>query len=87
MADWDTVREIGLTLPDVAESTWYGTAALKARGKAMCRLRDEGATLVVRVGDLDERELLLSSDPDVLLHAAALRRRAVRPRPSRGCVA
>jgi hypothetical protein len=65
VADWDTVRAIGATLPDVAESTWYGTPALKAKDKAMCRLRDEAATLVVRVGDLAERELLLRSDPDV----------------------
>jgi hypothetical protein len=65
MADWDTVREVGLALSDVTESTWYGTPALKARGKALCRLRDEGATLVVRVGDLDEKELLIRSAPDV----------------------
>jgi hypothetical protein len=65
MADWDTVLEVGLALPDVEESTWYGTAALKARGKAMCRLRDEGATLVVRVGDMDEKAFLLRADPEV----------------------
>ena len=47
------------------ESTWYGTAALKVRGKGFCRLRDEGATLVVPVVDLEDKEALLRSDPEV----------------------
>jgi hypothetical protein len=65
MADWDTVRAVGLSLPDVVESTWYGTPALKVRNRGLCRSRDEGETLVVRVADLDDKEILLRSDPDV----------------------
>src|SRR4029079_16779845 len=55
----------GAPLPGGEESTWYGTEALKVRGKGFCRLRDEGATLVVPVVDLEDKEALLRSDPDV----------------------
>jgi len=48
-------------LPEVEESTSYGTAALKVRGKLFARLREDGETLVVRVGD--EREALVLAAP------------------------
>ena len=65
MASWADVVAAGADLPGVEESTWYGTEALKVRGKGFCRLRDEGATLVVPVVDLEDKEALLRSDPDV----------------------
>ena len=63
MATWNTVRKLGLALPETEESTSYGTPALKVGGTFMARLRDD-QTLVVKI-DIDERELLLSSDPGV----------------------
>ncbi len=33
MADWKTVRRLGLALPETEESTSYGTPALKVRRK------------------------------------------------------
>ncbi len=63
MATWSTVRKLGLALPETEEGTSYGTPALKVRGTFMARLRDE-QTLVVKI-DIDERELLISSAPDV----------------------
>jgi hypothetical protein len=65
MASWADVVVAGRDLTGVEESTWYGTAALKVRGKGFCRLRDEGATLVVPVVDLEDKEALLRSDPEV----------------------
>jgi hypothetical protein len=65
MASWADVVAAGGDLPGVEESTWYGTEALKVRGKGFCRLRDEGATLVVPVVDLEDKEALLRSDPEV----------------------
>jgi hypothetical protein len=65
MASWADVVAVGSDLPGVEESTWYGTAALKVRGKGFCRLRDEGDTLVVPVVDLEDKEALLRSDPEV----------------------
>ena len=66
MASWADVVAIGSELAGVEESTWYGTAALKVKGKGFCRLRDEGETLVVPVLDLEDKEALLRSDPEVL---------------------
>ena len=63
MATWNTVRKLGLALPETEEGTSYGTPALKVRGTFMARLRDE-ETLVVKI-DVDERDLLISSAPDV----------------------
>ena len=33
MATFEDVRRLGLPLPEVTEGTFYGTAALKVRGK------------------------------------------------------
>ena len=62
MADWKTVVELGSELPEVEESTWYGTPALKVRGKGFARLREDGA-LVVMI-DFLEREALMQEDPE-----------------------
>lgn len=66
MASFDDVREIGLSLPGVEESTSYGTPSLKVggrRGKMVARLREDGVTLVVQCSR-EEREMLLESDPE-----------------------
>lgn len=52
---FETVRDIGRTLPGVEESTSYGTPALKVRGKLLARLWEDGETLVVKI-DFDTRE-------------------------------
>ena len=65
MASWADVVAIGTELPGVEESTWYGTAALKVKGKGFCRLKHDDETLVVPVVDLEDKEALLRSDPEV----------------------
>ena len=62
MATWETVCELGGALPEVEVGTWYGTPALKVRGKGFARLREDGA-LVVMI-DVLEREALIQEDPD-----------------------
>jgi len=66
--NFDTVRNIGLVLPDVEESTAYGVPALKVHGKLLACVPAhrsvEPDSLVVRV-DFDDRAELLSADPDV----------------------
>lgn len=66
--NFDTVRNIGLALPGVEESTAYGAPALKVHGKLLACVPShrsaEPASLVVRV-DLDDRAELLAADPDV----------------------
>ena len=56
------VRAAAAHLPQVEESTWYGTPALKVGGKGFARLKDD-ETLVV-LCPLDEKEMLMSTDPD-----------------------
>ena len=66
--NFDTVRNIGLVLPGVEESTAYGAPALKVHGKLLACVPAnrsvEPNSLVVRV-DFDDRAELLASDPDV----------------------
>lgn len=66
--NFDTVRNIGLALPDVEESTAYGQPALKVHGRLLACVpanrSAEPASLVVRV-DFDDRAELLATDPDV----------------------
>jgi hypothetical protein len=61
-----TVRALGRTLPDVEESTMYGTPALKWHGKLLACIASNKAaepnTLVVRMG-FDERDALIADDP------------------------
>jgi hypothetical protein len=66
--DFDTVRNIGLALPGVEESTAYGLPALKVHGKLLACVpanrSAEPGSLVLRV-DFDDRAELLAADPDV----------------------
>jgi hypothetical protein len=65
--DFDTVREIGLGLPDVEEGTAYGSPALRVQGRLLAcvpvNASAEPASLMVTV-DIDERAELLAADPD-----------------------
>lgn len=64
MPSWDDVVRIGSALPEVEESTWYRTPALKVRGKGYARLRSEAEGLLVLMCSLEEKEALLASgDP------------------------
>jgi hypothetical protein len=66
--DFDTVRNIGLALPGVEESTAYGFPALKLHGKLLACVpanrSAEAGSLVLHV-DFDGRAELLAADPDV----------------------
>ena len=66
--DFNTVREIGLALPGVEESTAYGSPALKVHGKLMAGIAvnrsAEPGSLGIFV-DFDDRAELLAADPDV----------------------
>jgi len=65
---FDTVRDIGVALPGVEESTAYGVPALKVNGKLLACVpanrSAEPASVVVRV-DFDDRTELLAANPDV----------------------
>lgn len=60
---WEKLVAFGCTLPEVAESTSYGTPALKVKGRLIARLRtDNDGSLALRCS-LGEKEALLA-DPD-----------------------
>jgi hypothetical protein len=65
---FDTVRQIGLALPGVEESTAYGAPALKVDKKIMACVpinsSAEPASLAVWV-DFEDRAELLAADPEV----------------------
>ena len=62
---WAAVRRLALALPGVEETTSYGTAAFKVRGKFLTRLKEDGESLVLKVGSIDERDFLLKANPAV----------------------
>ncbi len=80
MATWEQVRRYALALPGVSEETSRGNAAWivnkrlflwerPLRKSDLAALGDaapKGAILGVRTADLDMKEALLRSDPDVL---------------------
>jgi len=61
--NYDIVRRVALTFPDVRESTSYGTLALKAKGKLFVRLKEDNETIVLRM-EFDQREAMMAEDPE-----------------------
>jgi hypothetical protein len=61
---WEDVVRLAQALPEIEEDTSYGTPAIRIKGKLLARLRDDGATLVLRV-DFEERLALTHSQPDI----------------------
>jgi hypothetical protein len=59
------VRKLGLLLPGVEESTSYGTASLKVSKKFLCRMKEDGETLVLKLSGLEEKEQLMQQQPQV----------------------
>jgi hypothetical protein len=63
---FETVRTMGLALPDVEEGTIYGSPALKVRGKMFaCLAIHKSAdpdSLAIRIA-FDQRNKLIAADP------------------------
>jgi len=57
------LREIALSFPGAVEGTSYGKPAFLVGSKFFTRLRDEDDSVVLMVGSIDERDMLLESDP------------------------
>jgi hypothetical protein len=58
------LKRKALALPEVEESTSYGTPALKVRGKLMVRLKEDMQTVVLRT-TWEERDRLVTVYPEV----------------------
>jgi len=65
MANWETVRKIALSFPEVDESTGDRVAySVRGKGFAWQARERDGGGLAVRV-DRDEKQLFLDANPDV----------------------
>ena len=62
---WKQLCAIGLKLPEVIEDTWYGTPAMKVRGKGFVRMKEDGETVVFMLDGIDEQEALLRLQPEI----------------------
>src|SRR3981081_4335797 len=62
---FDDVRKFALAWPEVEDGTSYGTPALKVRKKMLARLREDNDSLVMPGVPLDEREMLIETQPKI----------------------
>ena len=62
---WDQVCALGLRLPEVLQSVSYGEPSLKFRKHLLTRLREADNSIVLLDVPPEEREMLLSSAPDI----------------------
>ena len=62
---FDDVRKLALAWPEVEDGTSYGTPALKVRKKMLVRLKEDGDSLVMPGVPIDERDMLVESQPRV----------------------
>jgi len=61
---FEDVRAFAFKLPGVADGTAYGHPCLKAHGKFLTRVWDDGDTLVCPGVTFDEREMLIEAEPE-----------------------
>jgi hypothetical protein len=62
---WKQLCKLGRLLPEVVEDVWYGTPALKVRGKGFVRCKENGQDVVFMLESVDEQEALIDADPRV----------------------
>ncbi|AGP40352.1 hypothetical protein BE04_31715 [Sorangium cellulosum] len=63
--NWEQLCKLGLALPEVVEDVWFRTPALKVRGKAFVRLKEDGQSVVFQLESVDEQEFLIEAQPDI----------------------
>ena len=61
---FEDVRAFAFKLPGVTDGTAYGHPCLKAHGKFLTRVWDDGDTLVCPGVGFDEREMLIEAEPE-----------------------
>jgi hypothetical protein len=60
----DDVRRIALSLPQTTEKPSYGTPGFRVKDKLFARIREEGDVLVLWVESLEEKAMLIASEPE-----------------------
>jgi hypothetical protein len=61
---WATVKRWALALDGVTEGTSYGMPSLLAYGKFLTRQRTEDKAVVLKTGTMDERDWLITNEPE-----------------------
>jgi hypothetical protein len=59
----ERLRQGAAGLPEITEGSWYGTPALKASGKGICRIKD--AYTVALMCPIEDKALLMEAAPDI----------------------
>jgi hypothetical protein len=62
-SDVETLRRIALSFPGVEEGTSYGTLAYRVGKKFICRMKEDGESVAIRM-EFGEREILVEGEPD-----------------------
>ena len=62
---YEEARAIVLSFPGVEEGTSYGTPGFRVKKKFFTRLHQDGESLVLHVGSIDERDMLIARDARV----------------------
>ena len=62
---WEQLSKLGRRLPEVVEDIWYGTPALKVRGKGFVRLKEDGTSVVFLLENVEEQEMLIEAQPEL----------------------
>jgi hypothetical protein len=57
------VQKLAMQFAGVEVGTSYGTPALRVRKKFLCRMKEDGETLALTVGSLEEKEFLMAEHP------------------------
>jgi hypothetical protein len=63
-SDVETLRRIAFSFPGVEEGASYGTLAYRVRKKLICRMKEDGESLAMRM-EFGEREMLVEGEPEV----------------------
>ncbi len=58
------VKKIALSFPGALEKPSYGQPAFFIEKKFFTRLREKDASIVMRVGSIEQRDMMLELDPD-----------------------
>ncbi|MGA7620387.1 MmcQ/YjbR family DNA-binding protein [Candidatus Binatus sp.] len=61
--DVETLRRIALSFPGIEEGTSYGTLAFRVGKKFICRMKEDGESLAIRM-EFGEREILVEGEPE-----------------------
>jgi hypothetical protein len=59
----ETLRQIASSFPGVEEGTSYGTLGFRVSKKLICRMKEDGESLAIRM-EFGEREILVEGEPE-----------------------